>query len=910
MVKEELYIIVEGERKQLDLTSPSGITLNFVSNLFNDLSKINASYSYTFKLPRTANNVRVLEIVDDVRADGKFTRIKNDAEYVYDGVSLFSNANMYISGVEKESISAVMTWNVNKGLQELEKHDMSLQELGNHLPEGEYDYVGDEISDYEKDKAILIGDGEYFNDQGYYALSVFKLHRMLVMSKFSDYDPTQPYFKSLHNGGLAPYFDDTSTWNYELELNNTTFLLYELENKLSPMPFVETSDKVKAIRNPVYMLWGGLYDDDEDVPVVTFAVPNPIVPVPYLIDIIGKVYNLKFDLSGGLYQSLCLPLSTSKQSPALTRLNYVRIAFSPHHTATTSEETVYLQMQEATAVNNYSNINYLGASLSGVEEIRDDWDWYEGVAQMTLNLTTDISLFSETKLIFEGHLSFVVDSDDYEYTDDTLPRLIVRTGTYKPDVFVNTGVAKATSVRAFSEDGHRREEITFNFNPEEGFDYFETDAISRRALRFGLVHGEVEEGDREHMRYYNVRRISGYLKMYVTASSYPMGCKINLFQNLPDISCMDFVKSICYALGGYPYQDADGVIRLYHYSDICDDIISGNVSDWSKKINHTSGDNTEEFNFDPNSVTGLSLAKKNYFLMKNDKLDEFGNKEENNKLEDAYEHGYYCIDVNSDMLEEVQTLFTFPYYGAFLWSKGFYYAKEQTRDMPMGDVEVWNVNGLERFSGDYSQVSVVGQDMWRIADVETGKSLITGGLHYKRPSFKCSEAKPLLGVVTSISVPLATIEAGDQSIPDPNSPYQDTYEEHWYHITPTGGHTDYLSMRPWNCATDMPKVNGHDLLQELFGNPCLVKEEMNLNVADLVSLDMEKPVFLEKYNSYFAIKNIEVSSSDGVSKVELIRIPTEILEPAPPTPEVIVEPPTVEPTEPEPSDESELSASD
>ena len=184
MVKEELYIIVDGERKQLDLLSPSGITLNFVSNLFNDLSKINASYSYTFKLPRTANNVRVLEIVDDVRADGKFTRIKNDAEYVYDGVSLFSNANMYISGVDKDSISAVLTWNVNKGLQELEKHNMSLQELGNHRQEGEYDYVGDEASGYEKDKVVKVAGWE---------------NNWLTFNKMSEYNPTYPAFRSLHN---------------------------------------------------------------------------------------------------------------------------------------------------------------------------------------------------------------------------------------------------------------------------------------------------------------------------------------------------------------------------------------------------------------------------------------------------------------------------------------------------------------------------------------------------------------------------------------------------------------------------------------------------------------------------------------------------------------------------------------
>ena len=308
MVKEELFIILEGVRKQIDIPSPSGITLNYVSNLFNDLSKINASYTYTFKLPRTANNVRVLELADDVRANSKFTRVKGDAEFLYDGVALFHEANLYVSGVEKESISAVMTWNVNKGLQELEKHDMSLNELGNHLPEGEYDYVGDEASDYEKDKVVLIGSGIYDDHSSvptgirsnYYSQSLLRPN----FAKYTDYNPTQPYFRSLHNGGTPPYRvprESSHSSQGSMRFINT-YPLFEnaSDGKLSPMLFVLGDEKVDANRLHSYLDGEKkIYvDDDHQCHYPIFPIPAPIVPVPYLMVIISRVFGVNFDLSG------------------------------------------------------------------------------------------------------------------------------------------------------------------------------------------------------------------------------------------------------------------------------------------------------------------------------------------------------------------------------------------------------------------------------------------------------------------------------------------------------------------------------------------------------------------------------------------------------------------------------------
>lgn len=127
---EELYIIVSGKSHKLDLNSPSGITLKYVSNLFNDISKISCSHSYTFKLPKTANNCKVLDMADDIRHNSTVVRKKLKAVFMQNGVSLFRDANLYIESIDN-AYQAVFTWDVISGLQALKDNDISL----NRLPE-------------------------------------------------------------------------------------------------------------------------------------------------------------------------------------------------------------------------------------------------------------------------------------------------------------------------------------------------------------------------------------------------------------------------------------------------------------------------------------------------------------------------------------------------------------------------------------------------------------------------------------------------------------------------------------------------------------------------------------------------------------------------------------------------------
>lgn len=112
----------------VDLSIPSGITLNFKSNIFGDLSKITCSYTYTFKLPRTANNRRVFDNADDIRCISNKIRKRMKAIYIQNGIPLFSNANLYIDSTET-CFNAIMTWGVIDGFQTLKDNDISIRKL-------------------------------------------------------------------------------------------------------------------------------------------------------------------------------------------------------------------------------------------------------------------------------------------------------------------------------------------------------------------------------------------------------------------------------------------------------------------------------------------------------------------------------------------------------------------------------------------------------------------------------------------------------------------------------------------------------------------------------------------------------------------------------------------------------------
>lgn len=128
-MKEELHILIGTKWKEVDLSTPSGISLKYQNVIFGDLSKINASFSYTFKLPMTARNRRVFESVEDTRVQSSVSHTTFQCRYIQNGISVFNNASIYISSIDT-NYNCYMTWGDAEGLRKLKEDGLSLRDLG------------------------------------------------------------------------------------------------------------------------------------------------------------------------------------------------------------------------------------------------------------------------------------------------------------------------------------------------------------------------------------------------------------------------------------------------------------------------------------------------------------------------------------------------------------------------------------------------------------------------------------------------------------------------------------------------------------------------------------------------------------------------------------------------------------
>lgn len=93
-MNEELYI----NGQAVDIGNDTGISLKFKSNLFGDISKIEASRSYTIRLPKTLRN---RQIFDDALTPSHLSTFRYrswPAQYVRNGVLIIPNGEAVLTG--------------------------------------------------------------------------------------------------------------------------------------------------------------------------------------------------------------------------------------------------------------------------------------------------------------------------------------------------------------------------------------------------------------------------------------------------------------------------------------------------------------------------------------------------------------------------------------------------------------------------------------------------------------------------------------------------------------------------------------------------------------------------------------------------------------------------------------------
>lgn len=611
---EELYIIDNGKRLKVDLATPSGITLNFKSNIFGDLSKITCSYTYTFKLPLTANNRRVFDNADDIRADSTKIRVRLKAEYVQNGIPLFSNANLYIESTES-CFNAVMTWGVIDGLQTLKDNDIAIHELPNDNTEtkfGPFSLNGDESSNPpSRGDSGIADDGQ--------TVHAFD-NLALVLGP--DYNCGIPHRK----------------W------------------------------KAKAYTGYRFGGWSTYYG----------TPPLPVVPVYKLITMINEKFGTKFLLGKHLTSENISELDNKQEVVEVgviplvsTNLNDVQLAqrvaslngigfvnVNANLSETAGETTTEAKFPDAITFSSISipNNDYFKAGNFSYSN--------SNTAGTNRNNVGILPVINGIKVEVDGHLRATFDGYAQGASGGDTPELKIyqrRRSKYRPNVpgyrQPNRSYYEWVELASLTgeQDGKDSSNFyiyDFNFTMEEMNERLECGPLANTSASPLLFAFSTK-----------LRSLTAVvpIKIYLVNSSDGR-YKFDVISNLPDISCLEFMKSIYYMIGAFPTTNADGDIVPVFYTDIRDNLLAGNALDWSKKV-------TTDVSALPSktSYTSGEYAQHNIYKMKSDK-DESKADSSSDKA-DVYYSGNGELTVENQTLALSKNIIQLPFYAPFNYDK-------------------------------------------------------------------------------------------------------------------------------------------------------------------------------------------------------------------------------------------------
>lgn len=829
---EELYIISDGVRKRVELNSPSDITLDYVSKIYGDISKYESSYSYTFDLPVTENNRNIFGLPDDIRSNCVSFGKQYDAEFYVNGASMLDNGTLYLEGASDSSYKCVFTWANAKGLKSLNDNEISIKELGNYVSSYDYEWLNNRTGETERDRLFYLGD---WTDWADYELDrnrvVGSLHKAgvnpFVKAFYESRRPATDYPEQLASD-IPCFFAPQS--QYELPhykrggLIKKGIITTETNGEF-------TDGTTKGFNIPMYS--GGMFTRVDGKYITSAGLPAPVVSVRYIIEAIEEAYpGIKINLQDELIDELGVPMVGLTTSKGIWSQNYISIALRKP----VAEKT---RMMYFSTFSKTINISYNDIISHTVTAKRTDaYTEYNSlikIPQAYINKsgglegaansfgTVYYENYIRMRAVIDGYMDISLSGIDVDNEEKTEPVIEIQTlkagnsmsgdnwytiGTIEGRFIARTGFASTSDELKDLPCLYR-----FECREEEGGENVETDifysALDYCYLRFELSNRADKEG------YLEPKLYGGNFKLYLRHDDISdEGRYINVFQNLPDISCMDFLKALGYISGTYPILK-DGAIEYRRYSEINDNISKGKTYDWSGYL-LSEDTNNKEIDFSLSSIMS-SYSQKNYFLMKNDEVDDYGNEKSNVLLEDAYKHSYAKIAIDSPMLESIGKIVQLPFYGAF------------------------ESNGKCPAAKTYNN-----QSLWT-----------TDNGH----QYKLSEAKP---IITRI-VPQECKEILYEAKVRPWS----------YTIYSETQLPDKCSIEAWQFPQDIENDDRYSLMSKILKNPRILSLDVSLPETILSHIDMAVPVYIERYNGYFAIYEIEYSTEDGISKVKLLKIPND-----------------------------------
>ena len=740
---EELYIISDEKRVKLDLNKPSGITLNFKSNLFSDLSKITCSYSYTFKLPLTQQNRIALDFPEDIRHQSSFIRKKLQAEFYINGVNLFRNANLYIDSIS-DSYQCVLTWDVLSGLQAMNDDDISIKELPND------------------------------ND-------------VCIFGNISE---------------LA---------TPELAFDNTAKVLYPIYDCGLPYYLFDISYNETGRGRYIPSRWSGFG-----------AKPMPVVPVRKIIALINQYYNTTFDLG----EECVVGDWTEEESDfdIITKgvIPLVGIDLNDDqldgHVVTLSNPIANNIGENTNDTNNDDQITIVSVLNFGSIDIKSEYfDQYLSASSLKLNshIYTNGSLLPAYDFVefeLDGCLTATFkDLPASAATPDELPTLKVyqRQREYRGSSTSGEHGSRNRFYTVYEELCSIEGEYTKVVNGYKAYVYDFSSVNGKSRLSCADLEAEKDiffVFDDEVQSLTVDNEIKAILK---NNDSCTDNRPIDIISNLPDISCLTFMKALFYMLGAFPIVDANGKITSQYYTELQRNIVNGNTLNWSKKDITKLSEIPSDIKF-----TASDYCQKNYYIMKSDDLDK--TEREKSEETDVYADGVGFLKVNNSTLSISKTVIQLPFNAPYIKNKS--YPSYKTGDTFKG----WTLTDTDKRK-------------WNMSNL------------YNKTEWVSSE--PCYGIIYGRSASTTNKTTGEVKVTDA-----------------------IMTMKVWNGFTELSKNSSYSYFQSIISDPFLITLNLNLDEFDLRDLDYTIPVYLEKYNSYFAIVSIQRDSS-GNCKCELIKLP-------------------------------------
>lgn len=124
---EDQMLYIDGALMDIDLDTR--VTLQYRSNVLQDVSRIAANHTYTFRLPKTVRNINAISHADGLGKGERYPYMTHRAEYFRNGVRLIAGGRAVLLGVS-DRIEIAITWGVPAGVAKMAGEGLSIRGLG------------------------------------------------------------------------------------------------------------------------------------------------------------------------------------------------------------------------------------------------------------------------------------------------------------------------------------------------------------------------------------------------------------------------------------------------------------------------------------------------------------------------------------------------------------------------------------------------------------------------------------------------------------------------------------------------------------------------------------------------------------------------------------------------------------